>query len=66
MEYKLGWKFICERCEQVYVVDTALDSKEPWARYEITLEYDHMGSRVPKLCPDCRKSFDRWLKGGSF
>ena len=54
----------CDRCEEYYDTGIAVYSEEGLRFEHITLIGVQMGTTLD-LCPDCRKSFNLWLKEGA-
>lgn len=54
----------CDRCKKYYDAGIAVYSEKGLPFEHITLIGVHMGTTLD-LCPDCRKSFNLWLKEGA-
>lgn len=53
----------CDRCKKYY--DTGIsDGSEEALWFERIILTDYKENANIDLCPDCRKSFDLWLKEG--
>ena len=54
----------CDRCKKYYDAGIAVYSKSGLPFEGISL-YGFCAETHVDLCPNCRKSFDLWLKGGA-
>lgn len=53
-------QYVCDRCGKTIDDET---SKKNYATYQIKKRHKNFGLEPPlDLCPDCYKSFDKWLK----
>ena len=53
----------CDRCEGYYDINSLDNSRKELLFERIILLADDITRTSIDLCPDCRKSFNLWLKG---